>query len=172
MGSYRRLKGLILWQFQQVVPADQERIINQQYLHGTAKADANTAITSAGFIVGTVSTQNTDVSADVDKVRTALTDTSLEVLGTAINYTINSPFFPPYFPPFFPPFFPPPFPPEFAPACTSCNGTPAYEELCLPGGWRWRYGTTYDGTCSPAGCTGCSCPVGTVWGPYQYGAVC
>ena len=141
MGSCRRLKGLVLWQFQQVVPADQERIINQQYLHGTAKADANTAITSAGFIVGTVSTQNTDVSADVDKVRTALTDTSLEVLGTAINYTINSPFFPPYFPPYFPPSFCAPT------GCTPPCGTATFTGGTVCGG-------SIQAGCE-SGCPGC-----------------
>ena len=72
---------------------------------GTAQATANTTITSAGFVVGTVSTQNTAVAADLNKVAIAVTDTSVQPLGTAINYTINSPFFPPYFPPYFPPAF-------------------------------------------------------------------
>jgi hypothetical protein len=95
------------------------------------------------------------VSADLDKVRTALTDTGLEVLGAAINYTINSPFFPPYFPPFFPPFFPPPFPPVFCtPTCTLQSSTGPGAPVC-PGG-AVELVTTYYYSCS--GCSPCNCP--------------
>ncbi len=50
-----------------------------------------------------------------EKVKTALTDTSVVPLNTSIDYVINSPYFPPFFPPFFPPYFPPFFPPFFPP---------------------------------------------------------
>jgi len=73
---------------------------------GTSKAAANTAITNAGFIVGSVTTTGTQNSALNDVVTPALTDTSVVPLGTVINYTVGS-FSPPSF--FSPPgFFAPP----------------------------------------------------------------
>jgi hypothetical protein len=73
---------------------------------GTTRAAANAAIIAAGHVVGTVVTTATqDVNLN-DKVVTALTDTSVVLLGTAINYDYGV-FSPPGF--FAPPdFFSPP----------------------------------------------------------------
>ena len=81
---------------------------------GTTKAAANAAIIAAGHVVGTVVSIGTqDVNLN-DKVVTALTDTSVVLLGTAINYDYGV-FSPPSFfgPPSF--FSPPGFfaPPDF-----------------------------------------------------------
>lgn len=73
---------------------------------GTAKASANAAITNAGFVVGSVTTVATQNSALNDVVTPALTDTTVTLLGTVINYTVGA-FSPPSF--FSPPgFFGPP----------------------------------------------------------------
>ena len=67
----------------------------------------------------------------------------------------------------------PPAPPQ----CTCCVGTYAYEEQCLPGGLRYRTGTTYDGSCGASGgsgvscsgaCSNCSCPAFTQWNDWVY----
>ena len=81
---------------------------------GSTRAAANAAIIAAGHVVGTVVTAATqDVNLD-DKVVTALTDTAVMPLGTAINYDYGV-FSPPSF--FSPPGFfgPPSFfsPPDF-----------------------------------------------------------
>jgi hypothetical protein len=47
---------------------------------GTSQASVNSAITSAGFTVGTVSTTSTTNSGAVNTLATALTDTTVTLL--------------------------------------------------------------------------------------------
>jgi hypothetical protein len=87
--------------------------------------------------VGTVSTTSTADPNLENKLISAVTDTSISVLNTAISYSIYSPFFPPYFPPYFPPSF------CVCGTCTwggaySCEGTLSYQYY----------------TCGCAGCPG------------------
>lgn len=112
MGSIRRLGGIIWLRIMSLEKNKTEKQLSQQQLLGTAKDTANTTITAAGFKVGTVTpvpgaANTTNTGTTLDTVATALTDTTVVPLGTAIDYTINSPYFPPFFPPFFPPYFPP-----------------------------------------------------------------
>lgn len=79
---------------------------------GTAQATANSTITGAGFVVGSVGTTATQNSGLNGVVTPAVTDTTVTPLGTAINYNIGV-FSPPTFfgpPSFFAPpaFFSPP----------------------------------------------------------------
>ena len=79
---------------------------------GETISNANSQITSIGFVVGTVSETDAPsgspglVDTVVSQVQTAGTT---YLLGQAIDYTKYNPHFPPYFPPFFPPHFPPGF---------------------------------------------------------------
>jgi len=117
-------------------------------------------------VVGTVSTTSTGDPNLQDKLISAVTDTSISVLGTAIGYSIHSPFFPPYFPPFFPPNFcagcaPAPWPDN----CTriypnTCDGTMTYQYFDCGGcqtcpGTGGYNGAYIDGSCGytapPAG---------------------
>jgi hypothetical protein len=87
--------------------------------------------------VGTVSIQSTSDPNLENKLVTSLSDTTISVLNTSIDYTIFSPFFPPYFPPYFPPSF------CVCGTCTwggsySCEGTLSYQYY----------------TCGCAGCPG------------------
>lgn len=88
-------------------------------------------------MVGTVSTTSTGDPNLQDKLISAVTDTSISVLNTAISYSIYSPFFPPYFPPYFPPSFC---------SCGACSWQGLYS---CDGQMRYQYWT-----CGCAGCPG------------------
>lgn len=78
--------------------------------------DANTDITTAKFVVGTVSTTSTSDATQENKVFAQDPASGTEMhLAEPVNYSKYSPFFPPYFPPYFPPAFGPYFPPGFGP---------------------------------------------------------
>ena len=64
------------------------------------------------------------------------------------------------------------------PGCVCCVGTTVYQEDCNGPGFslRYRYGTSYDGSCGASGasgtgcsgaCTTCSCPAFTDWGAWN-----
>ena len=77
---------------------------------GQTKTNADSQIVSAGMVVGTASTTNTDNSGLLDTVASQVdTAGDIKLLGHVIDYTYYSPYFPPFFPPFFPPHFPPSF---------------------------------------------------------------
>jgi len=55
---------------------------------------------------------------------------------------------------------------EPPPPCTYCVGVAVSDSQCCPPSRLWaRYGTSYDGSCGPPGCSGCSCPTTIYWGP-------
>jgi hypothetical protein len=115
-------------------------------------------------MVGTVSTTGTGDPSLENKVISAVTDTSISVLNTAINYSIYSPFFPPYFPPYFPPSF------CSCGACTwgglySCEGTLSYEYYTCgcagcpgEGGYNQAYRNGICGYVDPCAGYGCGGP--------------
>ena len=110
-------------------------------------------------MVGTVSTTSTGDPSLENKLTTAITDTTISVLNTSINYTIYSPFFPPFFPPYFPPSFC-----SCIPGCSAGNitsvGVRQYGQYSYldPAGYGWAC----DGTTSyeywTCGCGAGACP--------------
>lgn len=83
---------------------------------GSDKDAADTAITNAGFDVGTASVTDATGSQVLNQVvsQTPSAGTTYP-LKEDVGYVYYSPYFPPFFPPFFPPYFPPFFPPFFPP---------------------------------------------------------
>jgi hypothetical protein len=124
--------------------------------------------------VGTVSIQSTSDPNLENKLVTSLSDTTISVLNTSIDYTIFSPFFPPYFPPYFPPSF------CVCGTCTwggsySCEGTLSYEYYTCgcagcpgEGGYNPAYRNGICGYVDP--CAGYTCVTctGTAGCSYKY----
>jgi len=55
------------------------------------------------------------------------------------------------------------------PPCTYCNGVAVSDSQCCPPNRLYqRSGTSYDGSCGPPGCSGCSCPTAIAWGGWQF----
>ena len=78
--------------------------------------------------------------ANLNTVKTALTNTDVSILGTTISYERHSPFFPPFFPPYFAPPPPPPVDP-----CAGCPARDTFVGLNCDG--QYLQGVYTDGCC-------------------------